>query len=186
MKRIAVFVDGSNFKAACNIIGLRPDYNRMREYLARDGDVSGYYYFTALPPADVDSHLRKVVDFLQYNGWIVKTKEMKIIQDGDEIKRKGNVDIEIVVHAFRMVEYITDLYLFSGDGDFAPMVEELQAKGLRVTAFSVLRRGSQNMMADELRRQVNTFVNLEDIKDSICGVEPTHENNGLSFLKKRK
>lgn len=179
MKRIAIFVDGSNFAAACNTIGLRPDYAKIVAYFRAEGDVVGCYYFTALPPKEVYSPLRQVVDRLTYNGWRLVTKETKTY--GTFIK--GNMDIEIVVQAFRMCEHIDDIILFSGDGDFRSMVEEVQSRGVRVHVVSVLTRDEKNMTSDELRRQVDSFIDLADIKDKITlGAK---SGPSLSFLKNR-
>lgn len=179
-KRIAIFIDGSNFSASCNVVGLRPDYDKIVSLFAKEGDVVGSYYFTALPPKEVNTPLRMVTDRLQYNGWNLVTKETKTYVNSERTFVKGNMDTEIVVQSFRMVEYITDLVLFSGDGDFRSMVEELQSRAVRVTVVSVLERGSNSMIADELRRQVNRFINLKDIMNQISMSE-----SGLRFMRGR-
>ena len=50
--------------------------------------------------------------------------------------------------------------LFSGDGDFRRLVEAVQRKGVRVTVVSTIR-SSPPMVADELRRQADIFIDLE-------------------------
>lgn len=167
MKRIAIFVEGSNFKAACNVVGIRTDYTKLIKYFAQDGEVVGAYYFTALPPKEELSDVRKLVDWLQYNGWSAITKETKTYINEGVTRYKGNMDVEIVVQAFKMCEYITDLILCSGDGDFVSMVEELQTRALRVTVVSLLRRDATNMTDDKLRKTAHRFVNIDDIKDNI-------------------
>lgn len=183
MKRIAIFVDGSNFSAACNIVGLRPDYDKIVEYFKHEGDVVGCYYFTALPPKNIDAPLRQVVDRLQYNGWSLITKETKTYTIDDRTVVKGNMDIEIVVQAFRMCNHVTDIILFSGDGDFKSMVEEIQSRAVRVTAVSVLSRDrNDNMTADELRRQVSRFIDLNEMKSLIT--MNSSKTSSLAYLKK--
>lgn len=163
MKRIAIFVDGSNLSAAVSKVGFRPDFDKIVSYFAREGEVVGSYYFTALPKED--NPLRKLTDRLEYNGWRLITKETKTYDNGP---MKGNMDVEIVVQAFRMLEYITDLVLFSGDGDFRSMVEELQNRALRVTAVAHFAKNGDNMTADELRRQVNRFIPLASLRKEIA------------------
>jgi uncharacterized LabA/DUF88 family protein len=136
-KRICIFVDGSNFFASCNVVGLRPDFDKIVSYFSTEGDVVGSYYFTALPPKDQDSPIRKVTDRLQYNGWNLVTKETKTYVNEGSNFTKGNMDSEMIVQAFKMCEFIDHIVLFSGDGDFKSMVEELQVRGVRVTAVSV-------------------------------------------------
>ena len=77
MKRIAIFIDGSNFNEAFKFAGFRPNYERLVNYFAQDGDVIGSYYFTALPPKEIHSPIRAIMDQIQYHGWNVISKETK-------------------------------------------------------------------------------------------------------------
>jgi uncharacterized LabA/DUF88 family protein len=52
--------------------------------------------------------------------------------------------------------------LFSGDSDFRRLVEAVQRKGVRVSVVSSIRT-SPPMVADELRRQADQFMELADI-----------------------
>jgi uncharacterized LabA/DUF88 family protein len=52
--------------------------------------------------------------------------------------------------------------LFSGDSDFRRLVEAVQRLGVRVTVVSSIR-SAPPMIADELRRQVDHFIELGDI-----------------------
>jgi uncharacterized LabA/DUF88 family protein len=49
--------------------------------------------------------------------------------------------------------------LFSGDGDFRSLVEALQRKGVRVSVVSTITT-QPPMVADELRRQADEFIDL--------------------------
>jgi uncharacterized LabA/DUF88 family protein len=184
-KRIAIFVDGSNFNEAFKFARFRPNYQLIENYFAQDGDVVGMFYFTALPPKEVHSPIRAIMDHIEYHGWTVVSKETKTY--GNTIK--GNMDCEIVVQAWLMWEHFTDLVLFSGDGDFTCMVRELQNRGRRVTAVSIHERDNTfSMVADELRRQVNKFIDLRDIADYIRmdgEVKEIKPKPALTFLRGR-
>jgi uncharacterized LabA/DUF88 family protein len=69
--------------------------------------------------------------------------------------------------------------LFSGDGDFRRLVEAIQRRGVRVTIVSTIR-SKPPMVADELRRQADNFVELLDLQPSIQRILPGREdrNNG--------
>ena len=41
-------------------------------------------------------------------------------------KVKGNMDIELAVNAMELAPHVDHIVLFSGDGDFKPLVEALQ------------------------------------------------------------
>lgn len=169
MKRIAIFVDGSNFGTAIKNAGFKIDYTKLREFFHQPPKTSlvGSFYFTALPPKDVPSPIRALADGLQYKGWNLVTKEYKTLSSG---RIKGNMDIEIVVKAIRLLdnEAITDLILLSGDDDFAPMVEYLAENGIRVTVMSLSTSDtSKNVLGDQLRRHCHEFLNLPDMRQYI-------------------
>jgi uncharacterized LabA/DUF88 family protein len=52
--------------------------------------------------------------------------------------------------------------LFSGDSDFRRLVEAVQRRGVRVTVISSIKT-SPPMIADELRRQADQYLELADI-----------------------
>jgi len=56
--------------------------------------------------------------------------------------------------------------LFSGDGDFRPLVEGVQRKGVRVSVVSTIR-SQPPMIADDLRRQADNFIELDELRDVI-------------------
>ena len=57
--------------------------------------------------------------------------------------------------------------LFSGDGDFRVAVEALQKLGVRVTVVSTMK-SKPAMLADELRRQADAFIEIADM-DKLFG-----------------
>ena len=58
------------------------------------------------------------------------------------------------------------LVIFSGDGDFRPLIEALQRKGKIVTVVSSIAVRPP-MIADELRRQADFFIDIADLKNVI-------------------
>ena len=79
-------------------------------------------------------------------------------------KVKGNMDIELAVNAMELASSVDHIVLFSGDGDFRPLVESLQRQGVRVSVVSTIR-SQPPMIADELRRQADNFIELDELKD---------------------
>ena len=156
-RRIAIFVDGSNNYAATKQLDIEIDYNKIIQYWQQYGNVVGSYYFTAVKEYDKNVHdpLVKLLDHLSYNGWIVITKEAKQY----EAKIKGNIDIELCVHAMELREHIDEMVLFSGDGDYCELVVAMQRKGVYVTVVS-----AQGItLSDDLRRVCNTSLELNAI-----------------------
>ena len=81
-------------------------------------------------------------------------------------KVKGNMDIELTVDAMELAPRVDHIVLFSGDGDFRPLVESLQRQGVRVSVVSTIR-SQPPMISDDLRRQADNFIELDDLKDVI-------------------
>jgi uncharacterized LabA/DUF88 family protein len=76
------------------------------------------------------------------------------------------MNIELAVDAMQLAEYVDRMVLFSGDGDFRSLVEAVQRRGVHVTAVSTVV-SEPPMIADELRRQADVFVDLEDLQPKI-------------------
>ncbi|MEM7645215.1 MAG: NYN domain-containing protein, partial [Pseudomonadota bacterium] len=63
-------------------------------------------------------------------------------------------------------QHVDHIVLFSGDGDFKCLVEALQRKGVRVSVCSTIR-SQPPMIADDLRRQADNFIELDDLREVI-------------------
>ena len=77
------------------------------------------------------------------------------------------MDIELAIDVMEMAQYLDHIVLFSGDGDFRRLVEAVQRKGVRVTVVSTIR-SQPPMIADELRRQADMFIELQDLAPRSC------------------
>jgi uncharacterized LabA/DUF88 family protein len=77
------------------------------------------------------------------------------------------MDIELTVDAMRLIDHLDHVVLFTGDGDFRALVAALQLKGRRVSIVSTLQT-QPPMVADELRRQADQFIDLAELEEKIC------------------
>jgi uncharacterized LabA/DUF88 family protein len=77
------------------------------------------------------------------------------------------MDIELAIDVLEMAEHLDHVILFSGDGDFRRLVEAVQRRGLRVSVVSTIK-SSPPMVADELRRQADDFVELSELAPLIA------------------
>jgi uncharacterized LabA/DUF88 family protein len=166
-ERLALLIDGSNLYAATKALGFDIDYKLLRSEFMRRGKMVRAFYYTALIENDEYSPIRPLVDWLDYNGFTLVTKPAKEFTDSTGRRKiKGNMDIELAVDAMEIADHVEHIVLFSGDGDFRPLVEALQKKGVRVSVVSTIR-SSPPMIADDLRRQADNFIELEELKDVI-------------------
>src|SRR5690606_11462968 len=79
---------------------------------------------------------------------------------------KGNMDIELAIDMLEMTPHLDHVVLFSGDGDFRRLIEAVQRKGVRATVVSTIR-SQPPMIADELRRQADQFLELQELAPRI-------------------
>jgi len=166
-ERIGLFVDGSNLYAAARALGFDIDYKRLLQLFAREGRLIRAFYYTALMEDQEYSPIRPLVDWLDYNGFTMVTKPTKEFTDASGRRKiKGNMDIELAIDVMEMAQHLDHVVLFSGDGDFRRLVEAVQRKGVRVTVVSTVR-SQPPMVADELRRQADIFVELQDLAPEI-------------------
>jgi len=77
------------------------------------------------------------------------------------------MDVELAVDMMDAANHVEHIVLFSGNGDFRRLVEAVKAKGVRVSVVST-NASSPPMVADDLRREADAFIDLEDIADLIA------------------
>lgn len=167
-ERIALFIDGANLYATAKSLGFDIDYKRLLAFFRSKGQLVRALYYTALAEEQEYSSIRPLIDWLDYNGFTMVTKPTKEFTDSTGRRKvKGNMDIELAVDAMRLSDALDHIVLFSGDGDFRSLVSALQQKGKRVSIVSTLQT-QPPMVADELRRQADQFIDLADLETQIC------------------
>jgi uncharacterized LabA/DUF88 family protein len=165
--RIALFIDGANLHAAAKTLGFDIDYSRLlKEFQSRGSLVRAFYYTVIIEDQEFSS-VRTLVDWLDYNGFAVVTKPAREFDDGKGRRKvRGNMDIELAVGAMELAEHVDQIVLFSGDGDFRSLVEAVQRRGVKATVVSTIS-SQPPMIADELRRQADVFLDLVELQSKI-------------------
>ncbi len=162
--RLALFIDGANLHAASKAMGFDIDYKKLLDEFRKRGVLMRALYYTTLAEDQDYSPLRPLVDWLDYNGFTVVTKPAREFTDREGRKRwRGDMDMEIAVDMLELSPRVDHAVLFSGDGDFRPLVAALQRKGVRVTVVSTVKT-LPSMASDDLRRQADAFIDLADLE----------------------
>ncbi|MGC6485253.1 MAG: NYN domain-containing protein [Candidatus Puniceispirillales bacterium] len=167
--RFAVFIDGSNFHATARSLGFEVDYEKLLTLLKTSGRLLRAYYYTALPDGADYAPIRKLSDWLDYNGYTMVTKSTREFTDQETGKRriKGNMDMELALDMLKLAPHIDHAILFSGDGDFCRLIHEIQDLGIRVSVVSTVQTRPP-LMADTLRRQTDDFIDVETLRQYIA------------------
>ena len=82
------------------------------------------------------------------------------------------MDIELAVDAMELAAHVDQIVLFSGDGDFRPLVEAVQRRGIRVTVVSTIS-SQLPMIADELATSSDVFHHRSTRTIIIAREKPT-------------
>ena len=129
-ERLALFIDGSNLYAAAKALGFDIDYKLLRTEFMRRGKMLRAFYYTALLENDEYSPIRPLVDWLNYNGFTMVTKPAKEFTDSHRPPQSSRATwtSSLAVDAMELAPHVDHIVIFSGDGDFRPLVESIPAQ----------------------------------------------------------
>jgi uncharacterized LabA/DUF88 family protein len=172
-------MEGSNFYHTIRDLNLHVDYRRLLGYFSTQGTLVKATYYTTLLQDQTPDWLMRLLTWLTYNGYSVVTKQAKYVRrqvtsdSGENCwtnEVKGDLDIELAVDALTLAPYCDTIFLFSGDGNFVPLIKALQQHGCRVIVVSS-EKTRESSVADEMRRQADQFIDLATIADDIRRVD---------------
>ncbi|MCG8623252.1 MAG: NYN domain-containing protein [Proteobacteria bacterium] len=163
-ERFAVFIDGANFHANTKALNFDVDFEKLLSSLKSTGKMVRTYYYTALPDGTEYSTIKRIADWLDYNGYTVVSKPWRDFTNIETGQRriKGNMDIELALDMMKLSRHVDHAVLFSGDGDFCRLVTEIQDIGVKVTVVSSVKTRPP-FLNDGLRRQADHFIELADV-----------------------
>jgi uncharacterized LabA/DUF88 family protein len=180
--KIAAFIDGANLHGTARALGFDIDYKKLLHELQSRGNLLRAFYYTAIFEDQEYSAVRPLVDWLDYNGYTAVTKTSKEFVGTDGRRKfKADMDVELAVDAMALAPFVDEVILLSGDGNFRSLVAALQRRGVRVTVVSTITC-QPPMIADELRRQADGFIDLQDLRARIGrdpGDRPAPRTRGL-------
>lgn len=152
-QRVAIFIDVQNlyhsaknlFKAKVNFknavkaaIGER-ELLRIFAYVVRTEDTPGEAaFFEALKSLGIE----------------LRIKDLQVYPDGF---KKGDWDVGMTVDAIRLAPAVDAVVLATGDGDFVPLVEYLQAQGKFVEVMAFAKSASS-----KLKELADNFIDLSE------------------------
>ena len=153
LPRVGVFVDAANIELSADRIGRRIDWGKALAILTRGRRlVHALAYCPTHDDPGVSIETQRFVEPFLDHGFKIVTKPLKRFADGTI---KANVDIELALDLLEMCNRLDVVCLASGDGDFAHLVEVVQAKGVRVEVVGV-----HQTVAIQLRRAADAIIDL--------------------------
>ncbi len=190
--KVAVFVDGWNFKyATYDSFGINVDFVRLLQTLTQDSILIRAYYYTGewttdsieqyvkMTSSSDPNALREELDaqrrrsqsfyrFLNRNGYMVVRKPLKVFAGGTI---KADLDLELAIDMLSLVDRCDKYILCSGDGDFVPLVKAVAQRGVRIQVLSTQHPDAYARCnfkaADELVDSADEFVELNELLPNI-------------------
>jgi len=162
---VAVYIDAANVYYSCKDLEWKIDYKKLLDYLRRETNLVQISFYTATDPDSVRQ--QKFLDFLEINGYRVRSKKVKFIKTPTDAKpehgfHKGNLDIELALDAWDEAEGFDTFVLVSGDGDFAELIRRLKKRGKWCLVMS-----SKGHVAKELVQEAK-FLDFKKLRDEIA------------------
>ena len=163
MKRISIFVDGSNFfflQKDCLRWFIDP--KKLLNWIKERGEVVDATYYASTDPAN--DKQAAYLKALYHIGFAVEQKPIKLFtqEDGTE-KHKANLDIEIVVDMFNTIDRYDEAILISGDADFSKPLQMLKARGKQFLVLS-----TKGFVAKEVRQIAGMhYIDFSDLRDEL-------------------
>ena len=174
---VAVFIDASNLWQAQKVKGRMIDYEKLKLFLKNRFNASSLevFYYTAYPANGTREYTidgkHKFFTYLKKGlGFVVRKKELKRIithgDDGDVVREKGNMDVEMTIDAIHYMKKYDIAILFTGDSDFLALVTYLRNGGKKIFVYS-----SKNNISQELRTGSDGYEDILEITGDIWGRE---------------
>lgn len=177
-EKLALFIDGTNLYSAARGLNLEIDFRKLIQEFRKRGRLLRANYYTTLIETEEHNPIRPLVDWLAYNGFNTVTKNAREYTDRDGRRRfRGSMDVEITTDMLELAATVEHVVLFAGNGDFRRVVEAVKARGVRVTVISSVKSQPQ-VIADELRREADAFIDLEEMAELIARPRKDNDDHG--------
>lgn len=154
-QRVAVFVDVSNlYHSAKHLFSGRVNFEKLLDEAVHERQLVRAFAYVVTTGVDEE---QPFWDALTKASFELRMKDLQVFAGG---AKKGDWDIGIAMDIIRIAPSVDAVVLATGDGDFVPLVEYVQAHfgvQVEVMAFS----GS---MASSLKDAADDFTDLGDSK----------------------
>jgi uncharacterized LabA/DUF88 family protein len=164
-ERVAIYVDGSNvYFAQKEALGWWIDWPRFLDAMREERDVVSARWYQAYR-TEPEPEQNRFLHHLALIGFAVRKKLLKQVFDRNSggSHLKGNLNLDMAIDVLNDIDHYDTAILVTGDSEFEPLIEALQARGKRVIVMAT----SQNV-AIELRNAVGVnYQDLTDLRDAI-------------------
>ncbi|MGR4000672.1 MAG: NYN domain-containing protein [Alphaproteobacteria bacterium] len=174
-ERIALFIDGVNSHITARELGFDIDFRKLHGLFSGQGRLIRCFYYTTIHEDQNFMPLKPLIDWLDYNGYTMTTRTVRDYggEQGGRAPKRYSMDVDLAVDMMEIAPHLDHIVLFSGAGGFRRLVEAVQRRGIRVTVVSTVAT-QPPMIADDLRRQADNFLDLSRIRGKIAREDGGH------------
>ncbi|KKT86115.1 MAG: hypothetical protein UX26_C0001G0027 [Parcubacteria group bacterium GW2011_GWC1_45_9] len=152
-QRIAVFIDVQNlYHSAKNLFKARVNFENALKYAIQDRQLVRVFAYVVKSENPEETGEQSFFDALEKLGIELRIKDIQVYPGGF---KKADWDVGMAVDAIRLSSSVDTVVLATGDGDFIPLVEYLQAHGKLVEAMAFAKSSS-----GKLKEKVDLFIDL--------------------------
>jgi len=165
---LALVIDGPNTHSMTKSIEMLVDWAALLKLFREKGRLIRATYLTfTIESEDGSNPMVRLLDFLQYNGFDVVSREAKLhVNEGSRVLKGGSIQVDLAITAMKLAEHADHIVLFVGDSAYVPLIAALQEAGTRVTVCGV-----KGIVSDSIRRQADNFIEIDKLRDLIAKEE---------------
>ena len=94
----AMFIDGTNLHLTARALGFEIDYRKLLAVFRREAMVSRAFFYASIRENQVRSNIQPLLDWLDYNGFIVVSKLTKdFVGDSGRRESRCRLGVELAV-----------------------------------------------------------------------------------------
>lgn len=177
---IECLIDGTHIHNVGRSLGFDVNYAGLNKLLQERFDVRRICYHTRVAYSAETSEIvnpgqQKVIDYLAFNGFLTRVKEVQEFTTADGRRTaRYNVDVALAVEIIDAVvkRKVKELIVIAGSEDLIPAVQFVQSFDARVIVGSTVQTQPE-MVSRDLRQQADGFFDLDKIRAHITRNETT-------------
>lgn len=166
-ERLAVFIDGPELRATVGGMGIDVDFKKVLNFFQGIAQLVKIQFYHIDREDEEEASLRPLTDWLDYNGYSTVACSGREPGSPGRRSNKNFLNVRMTVDALEIAPLVDHIVIFSGDAVLGPLVDALKWRGRRVSVVSTLQLRPP-MIADELRRKADQFIDIADIIEFVA------------------
>lgn len=159
-QKCCVLIDGNYIDRLSKSV--RFDFLEFVKFLRAKFQITNFVYFTIVPLYEDVFPKRRLLDWLSYNGFVVKEKTSKRYGTAEVGDACGSLSLEIALCALDACVHTDGFVLVTDDSDMCAAIFALQRKNKWV-ALVGSGRGSGPGLCNDLRRAADVCFPISEV-----------------------